>query len=273
MGTALLGRGLPAGVCPERWLEERPEEVARVHAAHAAAGAGLVLTCTFNLGSDRWEGSGEPARVERLAKLAVRIARDAAPGRLVAGALGPDTPHPRPAQLEGRGAPHPRPAQRGEGRGEGPGHPVPHPSTLALRALAAAGADLLWLETQLDLPGALGALAAARATGLPAVVTFLHPEREHLLAVARAGALAVGVNCLPADPALGELARWARADLPVPFVARPSPGPPGAVAAPGAFARALAPALEAGALLGGCCGAGAEHLAALAQLLATLAPG
>jgi 5-methyltetrahydrofolate--homocysteine methyltransferase len=80
--------------------------------------------------------------------------------------------------------------------------------------------------------------------------------------------VAVGVNCVPAGPALTALAAWARTTLPVPFIARPSPGLPGAVASPDGFAEALWPAISAGArLVGGCCGATASHLAALAARL------
>jgi 5-methyltetrahydrofolate--homocysteine methyltransferase len=80
--------------------------------------------------------------------------------------------------------------------------------------------------------------------------------------------VAVGVNCVAAGPPLAALAAWARATLPVPFIAKPSPGLPGAVLAPTPFAQAVAPARAAGArLVGGCCGATAEHLAALAAAL------
>ncbi|HSN89777.1 MAG TPA: homocysteine S-methyltransferase family protein, partial [Anaeromyxobacteraceae bacterium] len=89
MGTALIARGLPPGAFPEEWALERPEEVAAVHAAHAAAGAGLVLTCTFNAAAPRLEARLDPARIEAACAAAVRLARGAAPGALVAGALGP----------------------------------------------------------------------------------------------------------------------------------------------------------------------------------------
>jgi 5-methyltetrahydrofolate--homocysteine methyltransferase len=83
--------------------------------------------------------------------------------------------------------------------------------------------------------------------------------------MASLGASAAGVNCVPAGAPLAELAAWAQTSLPVPFVAKPSPGLPGEVLPADAFAAALAPALAAGAsLAGGCCGATGEHLRALA---------
>jgi 5-methyltetrahydrofolate--homocysteine methyltransferase len=76
MGTALRARGLPAEAFPEEWVLRRPEEVARVHAAHAGAGAGTLLTCTFN--AARAEARGLEAEVERICARAVALARGAA---------------------------------------------------------------------------------------------------------------------------------------------------------------------------------------------------
>lgn len=273
MGTSLRARGLPAETLPEAWVLERPEEVAAVHRAHAKAGARLLLTCTFNAAAPRAAVLLGGARLREACAAAVGLARREARGGLVAGALGPL------AVVE-------------------PGRPGPAPEALsapfapALRALAEAGVDLLWLESQYDAREAAGALSAAVGAGLPVVVTFAlrelagrlvaadgGPAEALLAAAARGGAAAVGVNCVPAGPALTALARWAGVTLPVPFVAKPSPGLPGAVLGPAPFAAAVAPAVAAGArLVGGCCGATAEHLGALAELLGqgargTVAPG
>jgi len=268
MGTALLARGLPAGSPPEAWLRERPEEIARVHASHAAACARVLLTCTFGCASPRVEAALGTSALPALCAAAARLARGAAPtGVRVAGAIGPtglvppdptstSKPTVSRAALEARYA-------------------VP------FAALADAGADLLWIESQWDLGEARAALAAARRTGLPAVVTFTFaeaggrfrapggPSAEACLeAVAAGGALAAGVNCVFPGAALTALAAWAAAHLSVPLVAKPSAGLPGAVAEPAAFADALRPAFAAGLrIAGGCCGATAAHLRAIAPLV------
>ncbi|MFY3745279.1 homocysteine S-methyltransferase family protein [Anaeromyxobacter sp. Red801] len=268
MGTALLAAGLPAGALPEAWVLERPEAIAAVHAAHAAAGAEVVLTCTFNAAGPRLDALVPPERVGALCAAAVRLARGAAPAARVAGDLGPTALY-------------------------GPGRPAPDAGLVRARyaraadALAAAGADLLWVESQWDLAEARLALDAARAAGLPAVVTFSlreeagrlaapdgTPAEALLEAVVEAGAAAAGVNCVPAGAALAALAGWAARRLPVRFVAKPSPGLPGAVLGPDAFAEALRPAVEAGlTVAGGCCGAGPGHLAALGRLQARARAG
>jgi 5-methyltetrahydrofolate--homocysteine methyltransferase len=265
MGTALLSRGLPDGTFPEEWVLARPSDVAAVHAAHAAAGARVLLTCTFNAAAPRLEARLEPDRVAAACARAVSLARAAASasgrGVHVAGDLGPTGLagpglSPAPAELRDR---YHRTAQ----------------------ALVAAAVDLLWIESQWDLAEARAALAAAQRTGLPAVVTFTFAEvggrfrapdgraaEECLAAVANDGATAAGVNCVFPGAALTALTAWATARLPVPFVAKPSPGLPDAVASPEAFAEALRPAFAAGLrIAGGCCGATADHLRALAPLV------
>jgi len=264
MGTALLARGLPAGALPEEWVLSRPQEIARVHADHAAAGARVLLTCTFSCAAPRLEARMDPARIEALCGWAERLARSASRGGLVAGALGPTGLAPP----------------------LGPGAAAPALAARYARpfaALAAAGCELLWIESQHDLAEARAALAAARATGLPAVVTFTLEERhgrlvapgaasavEWLRAVEAEGAAAAGVNCVFPGPALDALAREAAPRLRIPLVVKPSAGLPGAVATPAGFAAALRPVIDAGVrLVGGCCGAGPDHLRALAGALAS----
>jgi 5-methyltetrahydrofolate--homocysteine methyltransferase len=268
MGTGLAARGLPGDALPEEWVLSRPEEVLRVHAEHAAAGARALLTCTFSCAAPRLEARLARDRIEAACARAAALAREAGTetGALVAGAVGPTGLAPPlgagapPAALEARYA-------------------------RAFSTLAEAGVDLLWIESQHDLPEALAALRAARATGLPAAVTFGLAERagrlvppagpgeagDWLVRAEEEGAAAVGVNCVLAGPALALLASAACARLAVPLVLKPSPGLPGAVLAPEAFAAALRPALAAGArVVGGCCGATGAHLRALGVELAAV---
>jgi len=262
MGAALLAGGLPAGALPERWLLERPAAVEAVHRGHAAAGARLLLTCTFNLAGPRLEEHGLAAELEALAGAAVRLVRRAAPGARVAGAVGPTA-----LVFPGGGA-RPSEAELREWYRR------------PFRALRAAGADLLWTESHWDLAEARAALAEALATGLPAVATLGPaltggwlalpdgpPLAEALRALAADGAAAVGLNCtLPGADLAGEVT--ALGQLPVPLVVKPSAGLPGALLAPEPFAAWVAAAARAGASwVGGCCGAGAEHLAALGRAL------
>ncbi len=266
MGTALIARGLGPGALPEEWLLSRPDDVAAVHAEHAAAGARIILTCTFNCAAPRLQARVDPARIGALCGWAERLARSSAQGGLVAGALGPT----------GLAA---------------PGIEAPEPGLLASRyaapitALCEAGVDLLWFESQQDVGEALAALGVARGTGRPAVVTFTFVEAEgrlracggipaeECLAAAEAnGAAAAGANCVEPDAALASLAAWAARRLRIPFVAKPTAGLPGRVRTPEAFAAEMRPVLRAGVrIAGGCCGATGDHLRALAAAMGPLA--
>jgi len=264
MGAALLSAGLPAGSLPEEWVLSRPSAVAEVHRGHARAGARLLLTSTFNLAAPRLEEHGLAGQVEAIARAAVRLARGAGSGLRVAGAVGP-TALVSPGSASGLA-----------------GSELCGWFERPFRALAQAGADLLWTESHWDLAEARAALAAALATGLPAAVTLGPvtfggaltlpggpPLAEALLALAGDGAVAVGVNCsLPGMDLAGTLAEVA-SRLSIPLVVKPSAGLPGALLEPEPFAGWVAEAARAGARwVGGCCGAGAPHLAALAAALA-----
>ncbi len=256
MGTALIARGLPADLLPEDWVLRRPWEVAAVHASHAGAGAEVLLTCTFNLA--RLDLAAPDLDAGEVARRAVALARLARPAA-VAGCVGA-------TGLAGR-----------EGRGPSPAE-LRERYALACGALAAAGADLIWIETQLDREEARAAVAAGRGTGLPVVVTaFLVPAPGGMVALDgcpgvdllevlwRDGAAAVGVNCVAPDAALVQLVARAAARIPVSLVVKPNAGLPGEPIGPAAFATGVAAAVRAGAsLAGGCCGAGADHLRMLA---------
>ncbi len=147
----------------------------------------------------------------------------------------------------------------------------------AFRALAGAGADLLWAESQWAPSEARAALAAARETGLRAVVTLSLREQDGRLtlpggedapallhALAADGAAAVGVNCVFLGPALDRLVDDLAGALPIPLVVKPSAGLPGRTLPPEEWAAGVARLSTRGAgWVGGCCGASPEHLAAL----------
>jgi methionine synthase I (cobalamin-dependent) len=226
MGTALIERGLePHAERAPTWSLVHPREVSAIHAANVTAGAELLLTNTFS----------ETAPTPQEAAAAIRLARAEGP-RFVAASLWADL---APAEVE-----------------------------KAVRALGAA--DAIWLETGTDMERARAAVEAACAvTAQPVVATLAFTQlaspgwEQALTALADAGAAAVGFNCAPCPPepgALGKLARRIIHAAGVPAVLKPD----AAGLAPGPWAAELAEAAEAGALLlGGCCGTGAAHLAAL----------
>jgi len=268
MGSELLRRGVASAA--RLWgvgaLLDAPAAVRTLHADYAAAGAELLTAASFRVAPYALRRAGLHHRGEELARLAVSLAREAAPGALVAASLTtledcyrPDLV-PDDATLERE-----------------------HAATVAL--LAAAGPDLLLLETFNTGREARAAAAAAAATGLAVVVCFTCREGGRLLSgedvgeaaarVAETGAAAVGVNCTRGLDVLPALMRIAVA-APLPLVAYANNAwfaedatfLAAAPIPPERYARCALAWLAAGArLIGGCCGTGPAHIAALASAL------
>ncbi len=313
-GTELERAGLKTGL--PLWsthaLIEAPEQVREVHRRYAAAGAEILTANTFRTQERtlRRAGLTAPARRARaLTRLAVRLAREAA--WQAAGQATRDAPRDAPregtrergAQALGAGARPPWVA------GSQPPledcyRPdlVPDPATLEREhvrhagLLAQAGVDLILVETMGTLREARIAVTAARATGRPVVASFVSWERGRILSgeslaeaaasVLEAGALAVGVNCVPPSTIPGAIASLAA--LEAPLLLAPNLGEPedekgfarSEDVTPAAFAALFEGWLEAAgawspatrvALVGGCCGTTPDHTAALARGLRSLA--
>ena len=82
-GTMLQSRGLPAGMAPETWCLEKPEEVRWVHKQYVDAGAQVLETNTLGATPIRLSHYGLEDKVREINVAAVRIAREAAEGKAV----------------------------------------------------------------------------------------------------------------------------------------------------------------------------------------------
>lgn len=272
IGTELIARGLDLDRDPpESFTLHRPDDLRDLHARYVAAGAEIVQTNTFGGSRPRLEAGGLEASLAAVNRDAVRLAREAG-ARLVVGSLGPTGIEPYT----------PGAAARIEAAYE---EQIEH--------LAAAGCDALHFETMYHPVEAKAALVAARraAPRLPALVSFTVALGDHgyqtplgvpLAQMAQSildeGPDAIGLNCsLEARKILGPLrALRERTEIPVlvqPQAGRPSVGCKGDSRGdtPERFAKDCLALLRAGADgLGGCCGAGPDHIAALARALAAL---
>lgn len=275
LGTELSRRGAPAS--PPLWsaraVLERPDLVVSVHRENVAAGADVLTAGTF-----RTQPALLGAAAREATRRAVALAREAAaerPGVLVAGSIAPVADCWRPDLVP-------------------PDAELARLHALHAEALAEAGADLFLLETFGTAREWLAAARAAAATGLAVVACATTREDGALLSgepleeAARAllalpsPPVALGVNCVPARRLAASLARLAAAAPGLPLAAYGNTGLPLDEAA-GLFAEPISPEeyaavaerwLSYGArLVGGCCGTGAGHVAALAgRLRATGAP-
>ena len=188
-GTQLLLQGLSSGDCPDQWNLIHPDRVEAVARSYVAVGSQVILTNTFVANRLRLAGFGLADRVAEINRAGVEISRRAAAGRAkVFASLGPS------------------------GKlllmGDTTEEELKTAFDEQARALAAAGADAIVVETMTDLVEAKIALAAARATGLPVVVsvvfdsgkdkdrTLMGATPEQVVTeLAAAGADVLGANC------------------------------------------------------------------------------
>lgn len=278
MGTDLDRRGLTTRL--PLWsalgVLERPDLVRDIHVDNLRAGADIVTTCTFRTTGRTLAKAGlEPGLAVDLDRRAVELANEARAiaGRadaLIAGSIAP---------LEDCYSPELTPDLTTASR--------EHRSQA--RSLAAAGVELLMVETMPTVREAVSALAAARETGLDATIGFVCERgsdgwvrllggetlSEAVVAVSRLDPAAIVVNCAPAPVIAAALAELRElTDVPLGGYANagtvdhdrgwaPDPHLNG-----DAYAIQVAEWLGLGAkIVGGCCGTHAAHVAAVRQML------
>ena len=265
MGSLLFERGVDSASCYDALNLTDPALVRSIHQAYAAAGAEVLETNTF--GANRVKlGRFELGHQTREINLrGAELARaEAGEERFVAGAMGP----------LGR-------------MGEEAMDPAEVERVFAEQALALVegGADFIILETFADLHMLLAALRGVKGSvGVPvaAQMVFTQRGRTHSGRTARecfdalvaAGADMVGLNCgIGPKNALEVVQGLGPVD--VPLTVLPNAGFPESAgdrliyaSSPEYFARQTAACAAHGArLVGGCCGTGPEHIAALARAL------
>ncbi|MFN8073963.1 MAG: homocysteine S-methyltransferase [Kineosporiaceae bacterium] len=258
-----------------RLVVEAPDAVRTAHRAFAEAGADVATTATYQLspeGTARVLGT-DAAGYRRLVATAVRLAREGAPGALVAGSMGPW------GAVLADGSEY-------TGAYAGPGGlgvaELRRRHRPRLEALVEAGVDVLACETLPCLAEVEAIVAEVTEAGVTAWISVTavladgvpvtrrgEPLVEALrMAADLPGLLAAGVNCC-APEVVGPAAR-AAAEAGVPLVAYPNGGrwdPARTTWADAGTPRGWAEQLAAvnPALVGGCCGVGPEAIAQLAR--------
>ena len=271
MGTQLQTRGLHPGQKPELAALEMPDTLTAIHADYARAGADILLANTF--GANAKKLAGCPCTVEQVVSASIACARSAAAetGALVALDIGPLGELLVPAGTLSFEDAYAEFAQ-------------------VIRAGAAAGADLVFLETMTDLYELKAAILAAKENcALPVFTSMSFESRgrtftgctveSYAVTAAGLGADAVGINCSlgPKEilPFAQRLCRSVPAGVPV-FV-KPNAGLPNPDGSYNLNAEEFAAEMKAYAsigvsMVGGCCGTTPAFIAKLQQTFAPLVP-
>lgn len=270
MGSLLFERGVDGASCYDALNLADPALVRSIHQAYAAAGAEVLETNTFGANRVKLGRFDLAHKVREINLRGAELARaEAGEGRWVAGAVGPlgrmAEEVADPAEVE---------AVFGE----------------QALALVEGGADFIMLETFASLTLLLAALRGVkRSVSVPVAAQMVFTPRgrthsgrtasECFEALVLAGADMVGLNCgIGPKNALEVVQELGPVSAPLSVL--PNAGFPEATgdrliyaSSPEYFARRTAACAAHGArLLGGCCGTGPEHIAALARALGAGSP-
>ena len=276
-GTELQRRGADTRLplWSARALVDAAGLVAEIHRGEVEAGAEVVTANTFRTHRRTLAKGGLGERSRELTTLAVRLAA-AFSGRTiyVAGSIAPLEDCYRPDLVPDDAALEREHREQAE-------------------SLAAAGVDLILLETHNTVRELVAAARAAMATGLPFVASMVTDGNGRLLsgeAIEDAvRALEPGdsnpdvlsINCVPAGKLGGDLARLSAAAPGVPLAAYGNLGLPAddrgwaftEELSPEAYAELARGWLALGArMVGGCCGTRPAHTAALRYAISMASP-
>ena len=271
MGTQLQARGLQPGQKPELAALEMPDVLTAIHTDYANAGADILLANTFGANAKKLAGCGHT--VEDVVTASIVCARKAADtiGALVALDIGPLGELLVPAGTLSFEDAYAEFAQ-------------------VIRAGAAAGADLVFLETMTDLYELKAAILSAKENCTLPIFTSMSFEsrgrtftgctvESYAVTAAGLGADAVGINCSlgPKEilPFAQRLCRSVPAGVPV-FV-KPNAGLPNPDGSynldPDGFAAEMKEYAAIGvSMVGGCCGTTPAFIAKLHETFSPLAP-
>jgi methionine synthase / methylenetetrahydrofolate reductase(NADPH) len=272
MGTVLYARGIFINRCYDELNLSDPGLILAIHEEYLQAGAEILETNTFGANRFRLARHGLAGKVAEINAAGVKLARQAvvhlkdkqAGEAWVAGSVGP-----LGVRLEPLGK---------TGLDEARAAFVEQ-----IRALVAAGVDLLIVETMPALNEAREALLAAEeaAPDVPVLVMVTVDDESNCLdgsspqqaaaLLTEWGANGVGVNCSTGPATVLTAVEAMRAATTLPVAAMPNAGMPRAVegrniylCTPEYMASFARKAIAAGAqIVGGCCGTTPNHTRAM----------
>ena len=268
-GTMLMARGLEPGRCPEAMTLDRPDTIREIAELYLDAGAELVTTNTFGGSPLNLETHGLADQAAAVNRAAAAVVKDLAKvrGALVSASVGPCGRLLEPY---------------GDARAE----QVENGFRCQIAALAEGGADVICIETMIDLEEAILAIRAAlsEAPGLPIMATMTFDETPRgfftimgttvetaAQALTDEGAQVVGSNCGHGISQMVEIAREFQSHTSLPLLIQANAGLPKATAdgleypdGPESYAQAAEALIDLGVgIIGGCCGTTPEHIRAL----------
>ena len=266
-GTQLQLRGLDQGENPDSWNLSHPDRVEEVARQYVDAGSQIILTNTFGANRFILGKSGLADDVDAINAAGVEISKRAAGDRAkVFASIGPSG-----KMLVNE---------------EVTEDELKEAFLSQARALCRAGADGIIIETMMDIGEARLAVAAAKETGLPVIISMVYdagkdkdrtmfgntPEQA-VEAFEVLGVDGIGANCGQGIDGFIPICKRLRAATDLPLWMKPNAGVPEMIngetvfgTTADAFVARVPELMEAGAsFIGGCCGTDQEFIRKIAE--------
>lgn len=261
-GSNLQKRGMPSGVCPEKWIAENEDVLIGLQKEYIEAGSNIVYAPTFSANRIKLKEFGLENEVVELNCKLVKISKKAAGTHAyVAGDL----------TMCG---------QQLEPLGSLTFDELVDAYKEQIKVMDSAGADLLVIETMMSLQETRAALLAVKeVSSLPVMVTMSFGEdgktlygtdaRTAAIVLEGLGADAVGINCSAGPDKMLTIVKDMKQVSHLPIIAKPNAGMPklgedGKTAydmGADEFAEHMLKIAKAGAvMLGGCCGTDPSYI-------------
>lgn len=263
-GSNLIKRGMPVGVCPEKWILEHKDVMIGLQREYIDAGSDIIYAPTFSANRIKLREYGLDEQIREINHELVKISKEAAgESAYVAGDI----------------------TMTGEQLSPIGKMDFEELITIykdQIGYLAEAGADLLVVETMMSLQETRAALIAAKEVcELPVMATMTFEADGRTLygtdaktaavVLESLGAAAIGANCSTGPDKMVTVIKEMAEVTSIPIIAKPNAGLP-ALDKDGntvydmgekEFAEGMKAIIEAGAsIIGGCCGTSPSYIRA-----------
>lgn len=261
-GSNLQMAGMPAGVCPEKWILDHPKTLIDLQKQFVKAGTDILYAPTFTANRIKLQEYGLDDELIEINHALVGLSKQAADGKaLVAADLTMTGRQLKPT-------------------GDLEFEDLIDVYKEQIKVTVEAGVDLIVVETMFSLQETRACLIAAKEVcDLPVMTTltfesdgktlFGTDPRTAVIVLQALGAAAVGVNCSTGPASMCQIVSEMKAVAKVPIIAKPNAGLPkldsngNTVYEMDAqtFGREMTLLAKAGAnIMGGCCGTTPEHI-------------
>lgn len=255
-GSNLQKRGMPAGVCPEKWILEHKEILIKLQREFVAAGSNILYAPTFSANRIKLKEYGLDKQIQKMNHELVALSKEAAGENVyVAGDITMTGEQLAPI-----------------GRMDFEELITIYKEQIGY--LVKAGVDLLVVETMMSLQETRAALIAAKEVcDLPVMATMTFEAdgrslygtdaKTAAIVLESLGAAAIGANCSTGPDKMVSIIRDMAEVTMIPIIAKPNAGLPfldenGQTAydmKEEEFAQGIKLLVKAGAsIIGGCCG-------------------